>query len=189
MRLQEGDGVDGGRWNNGPDMNTPIEKTNPARVALTSIQRTACTLFVIGLLGFMNALLSEKAVADEHWFLLEFADSKPPCLDITEGSRCIGTAPKTSVFEMRDGERLEMPTGTPVPPAWVALDRLWVYAPAVTAAYGRRAIELAATPMGARLVIEDGEYHYLQSIPLSRWTALETRNQPKLWVRVSPYSP
>jgi hypothetical protein len=43
--------------------------------------------------------------------------------------------------------------------------------------------------MGARLVINDGEYQYLQSLPLSRWIALESPNQPKLWVRVTPYSP
>jgi hypothetical protein len=83
---------------------------------------------------------------------------------------------------------MEMPSDTALPPVWAAFAELWVYAPVVSAAQDRRTIELTATPMGARLVIQDGEYEYMQSIPLSRWTALEARNQPKLWVRVTPAS-
>ena len=154
-----------------------------------SIRILACVLFALGLLGTVGALLGQKALAAERWFLLEFAGSKPACTDVPEGSRCIGTSPKKSVFEIRDGERIDMPTGRPLPPAWVALNQMWFYAPAVSTAHGRREIEIVATPTGARLMINDGEHHYLQSVPLSRWTALETRNQPKLWVRVSPYSP
>lgn len=138
-------------------------------------------LFTIGFVG--------TSVASERWFRLEFADSRPPCLDVPEGARCIGTRPKTSVFEMRNGERLEMPTCTPLPPAWAAFESLWVYAPAAAGSYARRAIELAETPLGARLLIYEGDRHYLQSVPLARWVALETKNQPKLWVRVSAYSP
>lgn len=154
-----------------------------------SVRTLVCTMFVLGLLCAAGGLLGQRAAAAERWFLLELRDSKPTCTDIPEGSHCIGTSAQTSVFEMRDGERIEMPTGTPLPPAWAVLNRIWVYAPAVAAGHGKRAIELAATPMGARLVISDGAYDYLQSVPLSRWTALETANQPKLWIRVSPYSP
>jgi hypothetical protein len=93
------------------------------------------------------------------------------------------------MFEMRDGERLEMPKGSALTPAWAAFEQMWVYAPAVAGQYGQRTIELAATPMGVRLIIDHGEHQYLQSVPLSRWTVLETRNQPKLWVKVTPYSP
>ena len=170
-------------------MNALIDKSRCSRIAPGIGLQAPRAAFVIGLLGTIGVLLSAVAIAEEQWFLLEFADSKPPCMDVPEGGRCIGTEPRTTGFEMRDGERIEMPTKTPLPPAWAALDRMWVYAPAVAAAHGRRAIELAATPMGARLAIEDGEYQYLQSVPLSRWTVLETRNQPKLWVRVTPYSP
>ena len=138
-------------------------------------------LLSIGLVGTSSA--------SERWFLLEFADARPPCTDVPEGARCIGTKPRTTVFEMLDGERLEMPTSTPLPPAWAAFAELWVYAPAVSGHYGRRSVELAATPLGARLIIQEGDRHYLQSVPLSRWVALETENQPKLWVRVTPHSP
>ena len=166
------------------------ERLNQAvrRVAQSLLQTAACATIVIGVLSVWG-MLTQHAIADERWFLLEFADSKPACTDVPEGSRCIGTTPKTTLFEMLDGERIEMPTATPLPPAWAAFDQMWVYAPAVAGTYGQRAIELKATPMGVRLTIYDGEYDYLQSIPLSRWTALEARNQPKLWVRVTPYSP
>ena len=160
----------------------------PKHLAQLLLRGAACTLLTLGLLGAAGVLLSPQAAASDSWFLLEFANSKPPCLDVPENSRCIGTAPKTTVFEMRDGERIEMPSTSTLPPAWAAFDQMWVYAPAVAGAYGRRTIELTATPMGARLIIQDGEYEYLQSIPLSRWIALEARNQPKLWVRVTPAS-
>lgn len=137
----------------------------------------------------MLALCAPSAAADGRWFLLELADSKPTCTDVPEDSRCIGTTPATTLFEMLDGERIEMPTAAPLPPAWAALDRIWFFTPAVAGSYGRRAIELKATPMGVRLAIYDGEHGYLQSIPLSRWVALEARNQPKLWVKVTPHSP
>ena len=170
-------------------MNAPIETDSWARLARTLMQGAACLLLLLGLLGSAAVLISRTAVAAERWFLLEFADGKPPCTDVREGSRCIGTAPKTTVFEMRDGERIEMPDRAELPPAWAVLEQMWVYAPAVTGQHGRRSIELTATPMGARLLISDGDQHYLQSIPLTRWMALEAPNQPKLWVRVSPYSP
>ena len=169
-------------------MNALNDKPHRGCAASTKAQHFAWAMLVIGLLGITDGLFSQKAFADEGWFLLEFADSKPPCLAVTENGRCIGTRPKTAVFEMRDGERMEMPSGTALPPVWAAFAELWVYAPAISAADDRRTIELTATPMGARLVIQDGEYEYLQSIPLSRWTALEARNQPKLWVRVTPAS-
>ncbi len=153
------------------------------------VQSAASALFLLGLLGVTGTLISHRALAAESWFLLEFADSKPPCLDVPEGSRCSGTVPRSTKFEMRDGERIEMPTGTPVPPVWAAFEQMWVYAPAVAGQYGRRTIELVRTPVGARLAISDGEYHYLQSVQLSRWVALDTENQAKLWVRVTPYSP
>ena len=159
------------------------------RLAQRLLRTAACAMFVLGVLSTAGIMLTQNAVADERWFLLEFADSKPACTDVPEGSRCIGTRPKTTRFEILDGERIVMPTATPLPPAWAAFDQLWVYAPAATGTYVRRAIELMATPTGVRLTIYDGEYDYLQSIPLSRWTALEARNQPKLWVRVTPYSP
>ena len=151
------------------------------------LRSAACTLLALGLLGAAGVLTAHEAAADS-WYLLEFADSKPPCMNAPADSRCIGTVPKTTVFEMRDGERIEMPSRSALPPAWAAFAEMWVYAPAVASAYDRRAIELTATPMGARLIIQDGEHEYLQSIPLSRWVALEARNQPELWVRVTPAS-
>ena len=169
-------------------MSTAVGKQSNGRLAQMFLRGFASTLLGLGLLGVAGVLITHEAAAAESWFLLEFADSKPPCLNAEEDSRCIGTRPKTTVFEMRDGERIEMPSGTELPPAWAAFAEIWVYAPAVAAAYERRSIELTKTPMGARLVIQDGEYEYLQSIPLSRWTALEARNQPKLWVRVTPAS-
>ncbi len=175
-------------------MTTPSEKVTSAhlpssRTPWKFVRGAACLMFALGLLGSIGALITQQAAAAESWFLLEFADSKPPCLEIPEGSRCIGTQPRATVFEMRDGERIEMPAEAPLPPAWAAWEQLWVYTPAIAGSRDSRAIELAATPMGARLLIVDGEYQYLQSVPLARWTALERRNQPKLWVRVSTYSP
>ena len=146
----------------------------------------------ICLLALSSSFVSAATDEEQRWFLLEFADAKPPCMDVAEGARCIGTRPRTTVFEMLDGERLDMPTSTPLPPAWAAFDDMWVYAPAVSGSYGnfgRRSIELAATPLGARLIINEGDRHYLQSVPLSRWVVLESKNQPKLWVRVTPQSP
>jgi hypothetical protein len=169
-------------------MDVLSRKHRTRRLAQLLLRGVACTLLSLGLLGAAGVLISQQAAAAEPWFLLEFADSRPPCVDAPANSRCIGTVPKTTVFEMRDGERIEMPSTSTLPPAWAAFDQMWVYAPAVAGAYGRRTIELTATPMGARLIIQDGEYEYLQSIPLSRWIALEARNQPKLWVRVTPAS-
>ncbi len=146
---------------------------------------TTAAVLLLGLLSAAGTLRAESA---ESWYLLEFADSKPPCLDVPAESRCIGTTPRTTTFEMRDGERIEMPTTSQLPPAWAAFEHMWIYAPAVAGSYGRRAIELTATPLGARLMIEDGEYQYLQSLPVSQWVALEAKNQPKLWVRVTPAS-
>ncbi len=172
--------------NNGAVMSASIDPIRPAGLPLPRLRRAACSLFLIGLLGTAGMSGSGQAIAADTWFLLEFADSKPPCLDVPEGGRCIGTAPRTTTFEMRDGERIEMPTSGTPPPAWAAFEQMWVYAPAVAGQYGSRTIDLTATPMGARLIITDGEYQYLQSIPLARWVALDARNQPDLWVRVSP---
>jgi hypothetical protein len=127
-----------------------------------------------------------SALAEAPWYLLEFADSKPPCVDTVADSRCVGTSPKVSRFEMRAGERIEIPEGQPLPPAWAEWNRLWIYAPAVTDQNLLRSIELAATPLGARLIVVDGDRRYLQSVELNRWQALRADNQPKLWVRVSP---
>ncbi len=138
-------------------------------------------------------VLWSAAVADTEsapaWFMLEFAESKPPCADVPPGARCVGTRPRIRTFEMRDGERIEAAGGTDLPPAWAALDQMWVWVPAAAGGYQRRVIELAATPSGARLLIEDGDRQYLQSVPLDRWTALDGEGQPELWVRVTPYRP
>ena len=164
----------------GPDT---ARQTNRRLLATVGRGLTLC------LLAFCSSFVSAGTEAERRWFLLEFADARPPCMDVAEGTRCIGTRPRTTVFEMLDGERLDMPTSTPLPPAWAAFDDMWVYGPAIGAHYGRRSIELAETPMGARLIINEGDRHYLQSVPLSRWVALESKNQPKLWVRVTPHSP
>lgn len=123
------------------------------------------------------------------WYRLEIADARPPCMDAPAGSRCTGTQPRISLFEMHDGERIDMPSSQPLPPAWIELNRMWIYAPAVTDRSRERSIQLTATPMGARLLLVDGERQYLQSIELSRWTTMETAQGARLWVRVSPSHP
>ena len=123
--------------------------------------------------------------AAEDWYLLEFAKSRPPCADVPEGTRCLGTRPKMAVFEIRDGERIEMPHTGEIPPAWARFNQMWVYASTATAATDNRFIELVATPAGVRLLIEDRGRQYLQSVPLGKWVALDNDADPKLWVRVT----
>lgn len=136
--------------------------------------------------------LATTGAADTNlpaWYLLEFADSRPPCMDKPAESRCIGTRPRTTLFEIRDGERIEMPVGTALPPVWVEFNRLWTYAPGTAIGPTMRSIQLDATPLGARLIILDQNRQYLQSVPVGSWAVLEHGNQSKLWVRVSISQP
>jgi len=156
--------------------------------AKLTLRMSACLLVVSGVLGFGLTSGQVWGQTSDVWYRLEFAGSKPPCADRepTDTSRCYGTKPETSLFEMRDGERIEMPGGNQLPEAWMMLNRIWTYAPAVAGEYLGRSIELTGTPMGARLIIEDGDRQYLQSVELNRWIRLGTGNQMKLWVRVTP---
>ena len=136
---------------------------------------------------FLFAALTSAGLAEaaEGWYLLEIAKSQPPCADVPEETRCLGTRPKMAVFEIRDGERIEMPHSGEIPPAWARLNQMWVYASAATATTGNRFIELVATPAGVRLLIEDRGRQYLQSVSLGKWEALDNDADPKLWVRVT----
>ena len=158
-------------------MKVPIHRT---------LSFLTCLLTGCGLMGF--ALAAGQIAANEPpaWYLLEIADERPPCIDTPADARCVGTRPRMSIFELRDGERIDMPATYPLPPAWVTLNRMWVYAPAVADEAHQRSIQLDATPMGARVIVRDGERHYLQSVALSRWTALEAPQRATLWVRVTP---
>lgn len=140
-------------------------------------------------LVLLIALLVSRLVfaheAGKDWYLVEFADSRPPCIQASTEARCLGTRPTIARFEIRDGERIEMPDTGEIPPAWARFDQMWVYAPAAIAGSGNRFIELVATPSGARLSINDRGRQYLQSVPLGEWVALESDPHPKLWVRVT----
>lgn len=139
-------------------------------------------------LTVLLALTSGSASAEAYaWYQLEFADSRPPCVEVSPEQRCVGTQPRIARFEMRDGERIEMLSGSNVPPVWAAFGGVWVYATAAAGDYQNTAIELNATPTGVRLIISDRGRHYLQSVPLSRWVALESDVDPTLWVRVTPH--
>ncbi len=125
------------------------------------------------------------------WYLLEITGTTPPCQNVAPGTRCVGTQPRTARFEMRDGERIEFNGGTAVPPAWTTFNEFLVYAPAAAGSTLRRSIELAATPLGARVIIEDGTRQYLKSVRLNRWEKLESNalggpDDERLWVRVIP---
>ncbi|MGE0624002.1 MAG: hypothetical protein AB7I04_06200 [Pseudomonadales bacterium] len=140
------------------------------------------------LLSVVLALWAGMATGQSSdWFLLEFADSRPPCADVAADQRCVGTQPRIAHFEMRDGERIEMQSGSDAPPVWTAFGGVWVYATQTVQDYQNTAIELTATPTGARLIISDRGRHYLQSVPLERWVALESDVDPTLWVRVTPH--
>lgn len=154
--------------------------TKSQRVA-QSFVIVACLLTGLGL----PEVEASSGLAEDTWFLLEFAGSKPPCANVAPQERCVGTMPRVSRFEIRDGERIEMPGSGQVPPAWAEFNRMWVYAPAVAGSSLQRSVELAATPLGARLIIQDEDRQYLQSVELNQWVALEHGSQPKLWVRVS----
>ena len=125
------------------------------------------------------------------WYLLEITGSKPPCVDATADTRCVGTRPRIARFEMRDGERIEFNGGATVPPAWTTFGEFLVYAPPAAGTTLNLSIELAATPLGARLIIEDGTRQYLKSLRLNRWEKLESGvlgdpDYQSLWVRVIP---
>ena len=137
--------------------------------------------------ALLLVLVAGTAVAEvSGWYLLEFADS-PPCVEVVDGLPCTGTEPRIAHFEMRDGERIEMQSGSDAPPAWTAFGGVWVYATTTIRDYQNTAIELNATRAGARLIISDRGRHYLQSVPLNRWVALENHVEPALWVRVTPH--
>lgn len=152
-----------------------------AEALVRRLTLAVCLLSSLAVTGVASA----SAEPAGTWFLLEIAGSRPACMDVQPAARCIGTNPRVSRFEIRDGERLEMPHSAPIPPAWAELNRLWVYAPAATGGVLNRTIELAATPMGARLIIRDQDRQYLQSVPLDQWVALGDGQAPPLWVRVT----
>ena len=84
-----------------------------------------------------------------------------------------------------------MPTGDEIPPAWVAFDALWVYAPAAASRSLERSIELTATPIGVRLIIQDRGRHFLRSVTLDDWQQLDgdLGSGPPIWVRVTRLTP
>jgi hypothetical protein len=155
------------------------------RLAPTSRLGQTCRRW--GLTVLLTASASAASAQTSDWYLLEFADSRPPCSEVADGEHCVGTQPRIMHFEMRDGERIEMLSGSDAPPVWAAFDGVWVYASAAAGDYQNTAIELDATPTGARLIISDRGRHYLQSVPLNRWVALESEVDPTLWVRVTPH--
>lgn len=124
--------------------------------------------------------------AGDEWLLLEITRRTPTCENVEPGDRCWGTQPEVASFEMRAGETLTLPTGDVVPPAWVRLRHLWVYASDSVNASSNFTITLDRTPLGARLQISDGTNSYLQSLPLNQWVELtdQSSNRP-LWTRVS----
>ena len=134
-------------------------------------------VFVLTGAGFAHAM--------DDWYLLEVADAKPACIDVEDArTRCMGTESDVARFEMRSGEKLDLPQGADVPAAWVRFNRMWVHSGSATAAL-RRSIALERTPMGARLIIDDPGRSYVQSIPLNEWVEMRGNLNPKLWVRVS----
>lgn len=126
------------------------------------------------------------ANAMDDWYLLEIADGRPTCFEVDESEgRCFGTSPDIVQFEMRSGERLDVPQGPDVPPGWVRFNRMWVPTAAVTDGLRRRSIELERTPIGARVVINDQGRSYVRSLPLNEWVEMTSELNPKLWVRVA----
>ncbi len=119
--------------------------------------------------------------AEGHWYLVEFAASKPPC-ESAEDTRCRGTRPEVTAFEIRDGEEILLPDSGGVPASWLRLRRLWVHAPSV--ADSDFYLTLDRTPIGARIQLRDGATTLLDSLPLGQWQRLEASNGRQLWGRV-----
>ncbi len=133
--------------------------------------------------ALLACLAGLAAAEPSAWFRLEFADRAPVCADAT-ASRCTDPHARLIRFEVRDGERIEMLSGSGSPPAWTAFDAVWVYAPtAVDEAAAT--IELTAMVGGARLRISDQGRHHEQTLPIRRWVALG--GDTGLWVRVTPH--
>lgn len=146
-----------------------------------------CLLLSGGIAGAFFVRAADTTVP--AWYLLEFSSNRPACENVAEGARCISTTQRTTLFEIRDGERIEMPVGSSLPPVWVEFNNMWGYAPGMTSGVNGngfgRSIQLDTTPMGVRLMIEDENRQYLQSVPVGDWVELEQGNRAKLWVRVS----
>lgn len=138
---------------------------------------------VIALL-LMGATMVYASSADD-WLLVEFSKTPPTCDQVDANDRCWGTQSEIASFEMRAGETLTLPSSGVLPPAWVRLRHLWVYAPDA-AGEGAFTITLDRTPLGARLAVADGDHSYLQSLALNQWVKLEDRGRSQqLWTRVS----
>ncbi|MEM8765991.1 MAG: hypothetical protein AAGE43_01000 [Pseudomonadota bacterium] len=174
-----------------------MRATIPPTTTATRRLATRATLVTIALVlaasGSAGTVqLDAAAMATEpSWYLLEITGARPPCQNVEAGTRCVGTQPRIARFEMRDGERIEFRGGAAVPPAWTTFNEFLVYAPAAAGSTLSRSIELAATPLGARVIIEDGTRQYLKSVPLNRWEKLESgalggADFDRLWVRVIP---
>ena len=133
------------------------------------------------MLGLLLLLLAPTVASAEAWYLVEFAANKPLCE--TSTTNCWETDSRRSGFEMRDGETLTMPTAADLPPAWVAMREIWVYAPSI--AEPAFELTLDRTPSGVRLQMNDGHLRYLQTLPLDEWVRVDGGKSRRLWARVS----
>ncbi len=144
--------------------------------------RTAMALMLL------SATVAFASYADD-WLLVEFSKTPPACEQVDTNDRCWGTQSDIASFEMRAGETLILPASEVLPPAWVRLRHLWVYAPDATGD-DALTITLDRTPLGARLQVSDGNNSYLQSVALNQWVQLEDRGRSQtLWTRVSGSDP
>lgn len=123
-----------------------------------------------------------SAEEPERWYLLELSAAKPPCED-AGNARCYGTQPEITEFEIRSGERLEIPERGSLPPSWVRMRDLWVYAPAVDD--NGFVLALDRTPSGVRIILRDAGVSFVQSLGLDRWTRLDGNDGRTLWARAT----
>lgn len=138
--------------------------------------------FALALLVTSNLAFASSA---DDWLLVEFSRTPPACEQVNVNDRCWGTQSDIASFEMRAGETLSVPTSGVLPPSWVRLRHLWVSAPEA-AGNNSFTITLDRTPIGARLLVSDGDNNYLQSVTLNRWVKLDDRGRSQtLWARVS----